>query len=77
MDRILKKLIAGRTVIISSTNLIDTIHKLSEDYIVDEIKIRDLGLRFSMIIPGSKLIKKENRKRSKIHGKPLSQITKI
>ena len=60
MDRILKKLIAGRTVIISSTNLIDTIHKLSEDYIVDEIKIRDLGLRFSMIIPGSKLIKKEN-----------------
>ena len=60
MDRILKKLIAGRTVIISSTNLIDTIHKLSEDYIVDEIKIRNLGLRFSMIIPGSKLIKKEN-----------------
>lgn len=60
MDRILKKLIAGRTVIISSTNLIDTIHKLSEDYIVDEIKIRDLGLRFSMIIPGNKLIKKEN-----------------
>jgi hypothetical protein len=60
MDRILKKLIAGRTVIISSTNLIDTIHKLSEDYIVDEIKIRNLGLRFSMIIPGNKLIKKEN-----------------
>jgi hypothetical protein len=60
MDRILKKLIAGRTVIISSTNLIDIIHKLSEDYIVDEIKIRDLGLRFSMIIPGNKLIKKEN-----------------
>lgn len=60
MERILKKLIAGRTVIISSTNLIDTIHKLSEDYIIDEIKIRDLGLRFSMIIPGNKLIKKEN-----------------
>ena len=60
MERILKKLIAGRTVIISSTNLIDTIHKLSENYIVDEVTVRNLGLRFSMIIPGNNLIKKEN-----------------
>ena len=60
MERILKKLIAGRIVVVSTSNLIDTIHKLSENYIVDNVVVRNLGLRFSMIIPGSKLIKKEN-----------------
>lgn len=60
MDRILKKLITGRIVVVSTSSLIDTIHRLSEDYIVDKVVVRNLGLRFSMIIPGSKLIKKEN-----------------
>lgn len=60
MDRILKKIIAGRTVIISSTNLVDTIHRLSENYIVDNVKVRDVGPYFSMIIPGEKLIKKQD-----------------
>jgi len=60
MERILKKLIAGRIVVVSTSNLIDTIHRLSENYIVDNVVVRNLGLRFSMIIPGNKLIKKEN-----------------
>ena len=60
MERILKKLIAGRIVVVSTSNLIDTIHRLSENYIVDNVVVRNMGLRFSMIIPGNKLIKKEN-----------------
>ena len=60
MDRILKKLIAGKITVVSTSNLVDTIHRLSENYIVDKVTVRNLGSRFSMIIPGNKLIKKEN-----------------
>ncbi len=60
MERILKKLIAGKIVVVNTSNLIDTIHRLSENYIVDNVVVRNLGLRFSMIIPGNKLIKKED-----------------
>lgn len=66
MEKILKKLIAGRIVIVSAANVVDITHILSENYIVDNVIVRNLGLNFSMIIPNSKLIKKIENDKSKI-----------
>lgn len=66
MEKILKKLIAGRMVIVNATNVVDITHVLSENYIVDNVIVRNLGLNFSMIIPNSKLIKKIENDKSKI-----------